>query len=101
MNVTVTKANESVIYDGKIYTHGQSFDVAEPIGKSLIERKLVEETVEPSEVAVSSQSEVSSTEGSKSRKAKKSPIAPKNEVVEANAEEDETPEELPNTDMPE
>lgn len=41
MNVTVTKKNESVIYNGKIYSHGQSFDVDDVIGKSLMERGYV------------------------------------------------------------
>lgn len=41
MNVTVTKKNESVIYNGKIYSHGQSFEVDDVIGKSLMERGYV------------------------------------------------------------
>lgn len=41
MNVTVTKKNESVIYNGRIYTHGESFTVDEVIGKSLMERGYV------------------------------------------------------------
>lgn len=42
MKVTVTKQNESVIYNGVIYTHGKSFDADEQIAKSLIERGYVE-----------------------------------------------------------
>ena len=41
MKVTVTKENESVIYNGTIYSHGQSFDVDDAIGKSLMERGYV------------------------------------------------------------
>lgn len=41
MYVNVIKENESVIYHGKIYGHGASFEVDEAIGKSLVERGYV------------------------------------------------------------
>lgn len=42
MKVTVIKKNESVIYNGVIYSKGQSFEADDLIGKSLIERGYVE-----------------------------------------------------------
>lgn len=47
MKVTVIKVDESVIYNGVIYKHGQSFEAAEAVGKSLIERGYVSPEGEP------------------------------------------------------
>lgn len=41
MKVTVTHHKESVIYNGVIHKFGQTFDVEESIGKSLMERGYV------------------------------------------------------------
>lgn len=38
MLAKVIKNDESVIYNGKIYCHGDEFEINEAIGKSLIER---------------------------------------------------------------
>ena len=41
MKVTVIKPDESVIYGGKIYAHGESFEVNDLVGQSLVERGYV------------------------------------------------------------
>lgn len=41
MKAKVVKSDESVIYNGVIYSHGEEFEVDDAIGKSLIERCLI------------------------------------------------------------
>lgn len=52
MKVTVIKDNESVIYGGKIYTFGQSFEADDAICKSLIARGYVASNEEMDEADV-------------------------------------------------
>lgn len=119
MNVTVTKENESVIYNGKIYSHGQSFDVDEVIGKSLIERGYVaaadavcaEKSLEDLSYAelkkLAADMGVSAT-GKKEELIDRIRSASEEDEAETEAEEEQESEEgeadaeeLPNTGMPE
>ena len=51
MNVTVIKKTESVIYNGKIYGHGETFEVDDLIGESLMKRGYVAIAVETTDEA--------------------------------------------------
>ena len=129
MNVTVIKEQESVIYNGVIYYHGDSFEVDEAIGESLMERGYVaitaaapadeapvedtEEAVEELQEAVVEADELEGMSYSELKRiaAQKglSAIGKKDELI-ARIREAEMPveeaeesdcEELPNTAMPE
>ena len=120
MIVTVIKKNESVIYGGKIYTSGQSFEVDESIGKSLIERGFValasppsspkteENDGDSSDLHEKSYAELKKLAGQMgiSANGKKDELIARiesaREEVEAEAgEEEDFSDDLPNTDMPE
>lgn len=51
MKVTVIKKTESVIYNGNIYGHGESFEVDDLIGESLMKRGYVAIAVEATDEA--------------------------------------------------
>lgn len=118
MKVTVIKANESIIYDGKIYSHGMSFEVDEKIGESLMKRGYIEKTAaddsgaeivqEKPSYEEASYTELKKLAASKglSASGKKDELIARikaaEEAEEANEdEEDESESELPNTAMPE
>jgi len=124
MNVTVIKNNESVIYDGKIYSHGQSFEVDDLIGKSLMERgyvamsipdSVIEATTSPDgegntdDVSIKASLENASYTELKKMAAsmglnangKKTDLIARIIGAEQDTEEDEALGDLPNTDMPE
>lgn len=123
MNVTVIKNNESVIYEGKIYSHGQSFEVDDLIGKSLMERgyvaisvsESVDEVTTPSDdedntddVSIASLENAPYTELKKmaasmglDSSGKKKDLIARIIGAEQNTDEDEPLDDLPNTDMPE
>lgn len=111
MIVTVIKQSESVIYNGKIYSCGQSFDVDDLIGKSLMERGYVsvngespvteEETKKESclqEVPYTELKKLAASLGLPAN-GKKEELIERISAVE-NESESGT-DELPNTDMPE
>lgn len=126
MKVTVIKENESVIYNGEIYRHGESFEVEDAIGESLMDRGYVSEdfpvaedeaeeqeaAVESGELGEMSYADLKSLAAQLGLDAK----GRKDELIErirAHAENrpdedaadlndaDESADELPNTDMPE
>lgn len=108
MKVTVVKQNESVIYNGQIFKHGDEIEMDDVIAKSLTERGYVAPTasdVEAVEIAADGQDSPQSGEttesGSKSRKTTSRARAKKTEVTDEEIEESEESDELPNTDMPE
>ena len=112
MNVTVTKENESVIYNGKIYTHGMSFDVEDVIGNSLMNRGYVSVT---SQEAPAPENDLEGLTYAELKKlaaergveatGRKVDIIARLRGIEAADEEaedlDEEADELPNTGMPE
>lgn len=126
MKVIVCKEDESVIYNSNIYRHGESFEVDDAIGKSLIDRGYV--------AAADAAGEGDTLEGMSYPKLKKlaaemgvAATGTKDELierirnagetadetetedeeeseggeVEGEEESGETADELPNTDMPE
>lgn len=119
MNVTVTNKNESVIYNGKIYSHGDSFDVDDLIGKSLAERGYVscteqmEETDALAEMTYAELKKLAAEMGVSASGKKEDLIARIRAAEEAAPEaaddlDDAAPEadneeagDLPNTSMPE
>ena len=121
MKVTVTKKNESVIYNGNIYGHGQSFDVDDVIGKSLIERGYAADAAadaagEKDSLEAMSYADIKKLAAEKGVAAtgKKEEIiarlraaeeedesADESNEDETAEEEDESADELPNTAMPE
>lgn len=123
MKVTVTKENESVIYNGKIYSHGESFDVADVIGQSLMDRGYVSSTEQVEEAdlqtgyldenqlqemsysdlkRLAAQMGVDATGKKDELIARISSVEVGFEPEEAeDAEEEESADELPNTNMPE
>lgn len=115
MNVTVTKENESVIYNGKIYSHGQAFDVDDVIGKSLVERGYVAETAQTAPEGENSLEDLTYAELKKlaaergvEATGRKVDIIARLRAMESDSEEaddlsndEENPDELPNTGMPE
>lgn len=129
MNVTVTKKNESVIHNGKIYKHGESFTVEEVIGKSLIERGYVAVTGEEEqdeaelkigtldaeqlrELSYPKLKQLAAQMGVEAKGSKEELIAKitavevgigeeEEEEQTSEEEEEEISDELPNTDMPE
>lgn len=128
MKVTVIKKDESVIYNGVIYRNGESFDADDLIGQSLVERGYVttaipevtpaipddEGEAEDNSANVSLQ-EASYTELKKLAASMGLPAnGKKNDLIaritaaqeaadtEVTDEADEEiPDDLPNTDMPE
>lgn len=126
MKVTVIKENESVIYNGEIYRHGESFEVEELIGKSLIDRGYVsadfpveeeeaemqEEEVDSEDLDKMSYPDLKSLAAqlgldAKGRKDElieriRAHAAERPEETAADLDEaEEAADELPNTDMPE
>ena len=122
MKVTVTNEKESVIYNGVIYRNGDSFEVEDAIGESLMDRGYVSsaESVEEADLQtgylderqlqampypelkrLAAQKGVDAT-GKKDeliariRAAENAP-----EEVEEEEAEAESADDLPNTDMPE
>lgn len=113
MNVTVTKKNESVIYNGKIYSHGQSFEVDELIGKSLMERGYVSEAAQeppagenPLEGLSYAQLKKLAAERGVAATGKREELIARiaeaeNDAAEEQDDTEEATDDLPNTDMPE
>lgn len=116
MNVIVTKENESVIYNGKIYSHGQSFDVDDVIGQSLVDRGYVSVTAQEATAGGNPLEELSYAELKKlaaergvAATGKKDELMarlmgnnkPDESDCEAEDDVEESADELPNTDMPE
>ena len=117
MKVIVTKKNESVIYNGNIYSHGQSFDVDEVIGKSLMERgyvaadgaadaeKSLEDMSYPELKKLAAEMGLSATGKKEDLIARINGASEEDETEaddeEQESEEDETADDLPNTGMPE
>lgn len=121
MNVTVTNKKESVIYNGKIYTHGEAFEIEDKIGQSLVSRGFVSLTVDEStdpdamldkmskaELKKLAEEMGLNTEGKKADLIARiaaadadSASAPSGDNDEEDGEdEDEDSNDLPNTDMP-
>ena len=123
MKVTVTHKTESVIYNGIIYRNGESFDVEDVIGKSLMDRGYVSSTapVEEAEMQTGYLDE-NQVNGLSYPDLKRlaaqmglDATGKKEELVAricaeevgieddaaVEAEEDEAADDLPNTDMPE
>lgn len=127
MIVTVIKDNESVIYNNKIYSKGQSFEVDDIIGKSLMERGYVAMDVTDSDADVetspddegntddtstnASLEEASYTELKKmaasmglnangKREELIARIIEAEQGAEQESDEEEALDDLPNTDMP-